>query len=224
MAKQLQEITKLRAEIDRLGDEIEWISNSPVPPDEIKARASQYLRELSQQYEAGLGLMRLANPQAGITEVRNMLVHEANVFVPGGADHSVKIAAGSIGDARSEQQVTIPGMPPTRLTVNSDGIAPIIAWYMGEAMEQRMHAEIDRLNYRAGPPLSERPALLAGLKVDLRKLEEKEEGLICCAEDEGIIIPRRVDADPAVVLGYDHKGEMAEDRLRVSRPVIGIIG
>jgi hypothetical protein len=99
----------------------------------------------------------------------------------------------------------------------------MLAWVMGDALVQRMHAEIDRLDYRPGPPLAERPARLAELKAALRKIEQQEEELICRAEDTGVIIPRRHDADPGVVLGFDPKGQMAEDRTRVSRPIIGIV-
>lgn len=194
MTKQLQEVTKLRPEIDRLRDEIEWVSTALVPPDELKTRATKHCQAMAQEFDAPRRLMSLAHPQAGGAEMQAMFRASSTVFVEG-----VSVAS-----------------------VNINEIGPMLAWSLGDTLEQRMHDEIDRLDYRPGPPMAERPARLDELKVALRKLEQQEEILICGAEDAGIIIPRRPDADPAVILSYDPKGQMAEDRTRVSGTVITV--
>jgi hypothetical protein len=192
MTKQYQEVSKLRIEIDRLRDEIEWVSTGFVPPGELKARATKHCQAMAQEFDAARRLMSLAHPQAGGAEMQAMFRASSNVFV-GGASVA---------------------------PVNIDEIGPMLAWSMGDALEQRMHAEIDRLDYCPGPPMAERPARLADLKAALRKLEQQEEKAICGAEVDGIIIPRRPDADPAVILSYDPKGKMAEDRMQVNRPTV----
>lgn len=195
MTKQYQEVSKLRTEIDRLRDEIEWVSTGFVPPEELKARATKHCQAMAQEFDAARRLMSLSYPQAGSAEMQAMFRASPSVFV-GGA---------------------------SVVSVNIDEIGPMLAWSMGDTLTQRMHAEIDRLDYRPGPPMAERPALLAGLKAELRKLEQQEEKAICGAEGDGIIIPRRPDADPAVILNYDPKGQMAEDRMRVNRPTVTVV-
>lgn len=194
MTKQYQEVSKLRIEIDRLRDEIEWVSTGLVPPEELKARATKHCQAMVQSFDAPRRLMSLAHPQAGGAEIQTMFRASSNVIVGG-----VSVAS-----------------------VNIDGIGPMLAWSMGDALEQRMCAEIDRLDYRPGPPMAERPARLAELKDALRKLEQQEEKVICGAQVDGIIISRRPDADPAVILNYDPKGQMAEDRMRVNRPTMTV--
>lgn len=197
MSKQSQEVAKLRIEIDRLREEIEWTSTALVPPDELKARATKHCQAMVQKFDAARRLMSLAHPSAGGAEMQAMFRLHSRVLV---------------GGIRDEQ--------PIVSAVNIDGAGPMLAWVMGDTLTQRMHAEIDCLDYRPGPPLAERAARLAELKAALRKFEQQEEELICRAEDTGVIIPRRLDADPEVILDYDTKGQMNEDRTRVNRPAV----
>lgn len=209
MTKQFQEVAKLRIEIDRLRDEIEWVSTAFVPPDELKARATKHCQAMAQEFDAASRLMSLAHPHAGSAEMQAMFKLHSSVFIGGG---------------RVEQQGDNTAfVAPTVSSANIDGAGQMLAWLMGDALAQRMCAEIDRLDYRPGPPMVERPARLAEMNAALRKLEQQEEALICGAEDTGIIIPRRLDADPAVILGYDPKGQMAEDRTRVNNPTVTVV-
>jgi hypothetical protein len=61
--------------------------------------------------------------------------------------------------------------------------------------------------------MNERPALLAQLKTTLRTLEQQEEAIICRAEELGDYIPRRDNADPAVVLAYDPEGKTNDPKI-----------
>ncbi|MDO9010779.1 MAG: hypothetical protein Q7U78_03070 [Gallionella sp.] len=188
MTKQYQEVSKLRVEIDHLRDEIEWVTTGFVPPDELKARATKHCQAMAQEFNAARRLMSLAHPQSGGEEMKAMFRASSNVFVGG-----IPMAC-----------------------VNIDEIGPMLAWSLGDALSQRMCAEIDCLDYRPGPPTAERPARLIDLKAALKKLEQQEEKVICDAEKGGIIIPRRHDANPAVILNYDPDSKMSEDRRRIS--------
>lgn len=176
MTKSTQDIAKLRAEIERCREEIDWLKEAPVTKDELKSRAREYYQVLADRFDAPRRLGQLANPAAGIVEVDAMFRISAKVFIHGQLD------------------VT---------SADSNDAGPMLAWVMGETLVQRMHAEIDRLDYRPGPPMAERPARLAALKATLRALEQQEEALILRTEETSVYIPRRTDADPAVILAYD---------------------
>ena len=76
---------------------------------------------------------------------------------------------------------------------------------MPEAIEEMLTKKIDEhLNEHAPRlPSAERPARLEQIQRDIRELELEEEAVIRAAEDDGIEILRRADADPLVVLGLD---------------------
>lgn len=210
MIKQFQEVAKLRIEIDRLRDEIEWVNTAFVPPDELKARATKHCQAMTQEFDATRRLMSLAHPHAGGVEMQAMFKLHSSVFIGGGRVEQH-------GDNKTAL------VAPTVSGATIDGAGQMLAWLMGEALAQRMCEEIDRLDYRPGPPMAERPARLSEMKAALQKLEQQEEALICGAEDAGIIIPRRLDADPAVILGYDPKGQMAEDRTRINNQIVAVV-
>lgn len=186
MTKSTQDIVKLRAEIERCREEIDWLKEAQIPKDELKSRAEENCQALAEQFDAARHLGVLANPNAGFMEVQAMFRTTARVFVLGQLD------------------VT---------SADSNDVGPMLAWAMGEALVQRMHAKIDRLDYRPGPPMAERPARLAELKMTMRTLEQQEEALICRGEETGVYIPRRADADPEVILAYDPNGKTTDPQM-----------
>lgn len=181
-----QDISKLRAEIEQCHDEINWLNVAQVPQDELKERVTNACRELAERFDAPRHLGMLANPGAGLVESMAMFRTSARVVI-----HS-----------RPNESSVAPA--------NSDDVGPMIAWIMGNALVQRMHAEIDSLDYRPGPPTLERPARHAELKTMLRTLEQQEETIICQSEQAGVFMPRRPDADPAVILAYDPDGKTTD--------------
>lgn len=192
-----QEVEKIRAEIERARDEIGWLNDAPIPHDELKIRATEGCQAMAAKFEAQRYLGSLASPGGGPMNVLHMFSTSASVAVRGGLD-----------------------VQP----VNIDGIGPMLAWAMGDSLVQHLHAKIDRLDYRPGPPLTERPARLAALKAELRTLEQREEALICQAEQSGVVIPRRPDADPTVILGFNPDGEMSGAAgPRAWRPPAGVL-
>lgn len=175
-----EEAEKIRIQIQNVGDEIAWLASAPVPKEELKVRATEACRALAATF------LEDGNPMRRLAlpkpdSLLSLLKINASTFHRGEVVSTTAVEVG-----------------------------PIIAWCLGDILTQRMHAEIDSLDYQAGPPMADRPARLAKLKADLRRLEGQEEALICKAEAEGISIQRRSDADPAVVLNYDPDGEMAE--------------
>jgi hypothetical protein len=186
MTKQFQEVSRLRHEIDRCREEIEWMASAPIPPDELKARVAEQCQTLAARFDGSRHLAALAYPNGGVNELREMLTGSTRVNVGG--------------------QVIVP--------VDTE-FGPLLAWLMGDVMVSRLHAEIDGMDYRPGPPMEERPARIVALKDEMLKLEQREEAIICQAEGMGVFIPRRPDADPAVVLAYDPTAQMAECRTRV---------
>lgn len=171
-------ISAIRAEIDSVTAEVEWVQDSMLPPDEVKARVSASCKVLSQAH--GLSLARLANPDAGMPELAEMLTALGNTQVFGG------------GEGR-HVSVSVP-------------LGGILAALLGDALVKKLHEGIDSLDYCPGPTSGDRPMALKGLRETLRGLEIREEAMICEAEEIGMFIPRRAEADPAIILGYTADG------------------
>lgn len=79
----------------------------------------------------------------------------------------------------------------------------LACWLQPEAVEQKLEGALGKFLEVYGPGLSpeERASKLATLRPHLRQLEKQEERLIGEAREAGVKIPRRADADPAIVLG-----------------------
>lgn len=172
-------VNAIRAEIASVSAEIEWVQDSMLPPDEIKAGVSASCKALSQAHDFPLG--RLASPGAGMLELAEMLTAQATAlnFGAGEGRHtSVSVALGGI-----------------------------LAALFGDDLVKRLHKKVDDLDYVPGPPSRDRPEALKKLRATLHGLEAREEAMICQAEEIGLLIPRRSDADPAVILGYDPNGQ-----------------
>jgi len=94
---------------------------------------------------------------------------------------------------------------------------------MGDEFAKALSKKIDGLKYSPGPATQERPELLKNLRARLRELERREEALIVQAEADGVVIARRADADPAVVLSFDPGGEMPQLELARRFPRAAVI-
>lgn len=76
-----------------------------------------------------------------------------------------------------------------------------------DQVKAKLLAALDAHDYEAGLPQSERPKRLRDLKIQLFELECREEALIEDAEERGMQIMRRADADPVAVLDYNPDGD-----------------
>lgn len=183
-----QGVESVRDEIAMLLEELRWLDTALVPPDELKARITEAVA--AEQRSAGTNgtLRSLATPTKD------------------------KFHTGTFGSMFAvETKATYLGTGPAIMPVKVE-IASVLAWLLGDELTKNLHAKVDALQYTPGPPMAERPKCRAELLAALRLLEEKEEALICTGEEAGLLIARRSDADPAVVLGYDPKGSMTEVR------------
>lgn len=170
-------VSAIRVEIDSVAAEIEWVQDSMLPPDEIKAGVTASCKALAQAHD--FPLARLANPEAGMRDLVEMLTVQGATQVFGEGRHiSVSVPLGGV-----------------------------LMALLGDEVVKKLHKRIDELSYTPGPPSRERPEALKKLRAALRDLEVREEAMICQAEEIGLLIPRRAEADPAVILGYDPNGQ-----------------
>lgn len=172
-------VSAIRVEIDSVTAEIEWVQDSMLPPDEIKAGVLASCKALSQSHD--FPLARLANPAAGMIDLVELLTVQATTRVFGE------------GEGR-HISVSVP-------------LGGVLMALLGDEVVKKLHKKIDELDYVPGPPSRERPEALKKLRCALRALEVREEVMICQAEEIGLLIPRRAEADPAVILGYDPNGQ-----------------
>jgi hypothetical protein len=87
-------------------------------------------------------------------------------------------------------------------TLSSAEVFGFLAWTDPDDLIERLEREIDTMP-RAALELSpaEKAKRAAELRMEIENLERREEAIICRAADEGQIIARRINADPAAILG-----------------------
>mgnify|MGYP001103303825 CR=1 FL=1 len=79
-----------------------------------------------------------------------------------------------------------------------------------DALKTRL-AELARgIDYDEGPPLEDRPEIKARLVAEIERLEVVEELAVRSAEDAGLDVIRRGDADPRIVLAWQDELEARE--------------
>ncbi|TWI58289.1 hypothetical protein IQ16_08195 [Bradyrhizobium huanghuaihaiense] len=81
-------------------------------------------------------------------------------------------------------------------------IGAALSWLDPAALEKRLHEEIDKLPQPAlTMSADDRAAKLLELEAELLAREQEEEALIELAQEQGLALTRRLDADPRAVLG-----------------------
>lgn len=104
-------------------------------------------------------------------------------------------------------------------------VSEFMCFAMGDALVEKICAAVEANGVACGPALADRRTSLEKLKKELFDLECREEDLICQAEQIGLDIARREDADPMAVLGYDPNGSMSLLRVGyVGGNSVGIAG
>lgn len=200
MANPISQVERLRQDIERVREEIEWVEKAPLPKDDWKRKVSQWIQA-----------------SAGDASIQSTALRGLRSGKPDGGFVSENLLA-----AKSRTRA-VSGDAPLVLPVDVR-MAPMLCWLLGDEMERRLHAMIDADEYVPGLPLAERPARLMELREELRGLEAEEEAVITAAEDEHVFIGRRADADPAVVLGYVADGDMLVPELqgRIGAPAVPV--
>lgn len=176
------EVERLRAEIETVTDELAWAENSALPKAEAKRRATEAFA--SQKGQFRLPVWQFAEPSPDGGTLREMMVAHGVLQI-------IRASPAQGGDEGSMLGGTV-----------SVNLTELMLGLFGDELLAKVVKQIDGLDYTAGPPSKDRPAMAKKLKGTLRELGMREESLICEAEERGIFIPRRADADPAIVLGY----------------------
>lgn len=165
-----RDLTDLRQRVQETKDEIEWIGSAPPLKDEAIKRVDAAVDCAASKFDFS-GSARDLLDGNGIGDLLKV-TSNAQVVVDDG-----------FGVAKVSQD-----------------LGPMLAWLLTDALKMRLCTAIEELNYEAGPPADERPALLAGARERLHSLEAEEENLISDAENAGMDVQRRADADPAIIL------------------------
>jgi hypothetical protein len=124
------------------------------------------------------------------------------------ANFRPEYAVSPLRDVRPRFDEVELGLLPVRGSNTGESIAsadagPLVCWLMGDAIKAKLAETIANADLPEGPPSAERPALRRKLEAELRELELREEALIVDAEAAGFSIPRRPDADAAVILSLE---------------------
>lgn len=169
----LDEIESKRLAIGNIKAEIDWLVDSPIPPDDLRKRVKAHVDMQAGAYLAAAPLMSIPAPGSGVEAVRNFLNYGVS-----------------------------------ELAYGRPMVSEFMCFCLGDALVEKICAAAEANGVACGPALADRRESLEKLKKELFDLECREEDLICQAEEIGLDIARRKDADPMAVLGYDPKGSM----------------
>ena len=164
-------LDKLRESISDLKEERDWIVNSLLPKDEALNKIDRYVDNRASTFN--LVPERILGS--------NTKMNELEIFKQYGFLHTT-VQDGSVA-GHSEADT-----------------GGILCYFFGDQVKEKLHKGINETDYTAGPPASERPAMIKEIDIKLWKLEEEEEKLIVSAEEVNYDIPRRLDINPAVIL------------------------
>lgn len=172
-------LNTLRKRIAELTEEIEWLGSAPLPRNEVVARLDRYIDSLAGRWSPKFDVF---GPDADPREV-GLFTFKARL------------------DGRVESGVVI----------GSSGVdlAPALAALMPDTLKAFLRTYVEQADYEPGPPAAERPDIVRKLKAERLQLEIEEEQSIVLAEEAGMMIWRRDDCDPAVVLGWKDEQEAA---------------
>lgn len=109
--------------------------------------------------------------------------------------------------ARGERAVEEWSRPSAKISLLDNISGGLKSEYITQALANEigkgLKAQAEKLNHEPGPSSAERPALIEAVNAQLKKLAIEEEQLIMGAQDQGFMIKRRADFDPAVVLEFE---------------------
>ncbi|NEX15783.1 MAG: hypothetical protein C1943_03860 [Halochromatium sp.] len=163
-------VAGLRTKIETIKSKLVDLDEAGVPPDEYLARIAQWIDKQAQSFETDL-------------EYRFS---------------SLRTAAPQ-GDFVSAFRLRVRGSNDNESIAAADA-SGMICWLMRDEIKAKLAPLIEGVEYQDGPASADRPRLREKLNAQLDTLELQEEALICEAEPAGIIIPRRIDARPEIIL------------------------
>ena len=172
-------VDQLRVEILALREERDWLKSGPLPPMEVVDLINSYVDDQADQFDiqAKIGGATLAGRD--LRESLSALFATGGQLTNGYATNG--IATGF---------------------VDSD-IGPLLCHFFSDTIKATLAADIEGMDYQAGPPQAERRDLIETLTAKIYDLEVQEETLIEAAEESGITILRRIDCSAAIVLSFE---------------------
>ncbi|MBU2571183.1 MAG: hypothetical protein KJ725_14390 [Gammaproteobacteria bacterium] len=184
---QRQKLESIRAKIGTVKDELDWVERSPMTIEDAKANADQWIDEQVNRFDP-------------VERVRTFFFRNG---LSGEKLFDLK-AAPHLHDL---QLVTVHNgygtLPPLRV----DATGLMLALFP-DIVRQTLHRLLDAAyeSIEPGPPLSERPKMIADLEKKLYQLEAEEESVIASAEDAGLDgFYRRANINPAIVLEIENE-------------------
>jgi hypothetical protein len=185
-----KKVDESRVEIERIREQIEWVKTSPLPKSDLKPIVAEMVKaQLSTADYLNAEFRGLADP-----DIKERAQAWRQLFTARSAVHV----------AGADPTIPVP-------------LANLLCWLAGDDLVRWMDAKVEAMEYVPGPAMAERRQLLSDLRKELEKLEREEERLITEAEAAGVFIPRRFDATPEIVLGFNPDGAMYEPGLPRAR-------
>lgn len=118
------------------------------------------------------------------------------------AGHRGQLIHGDIDGVLIASSVNVINAPGgTGSGVGTLDVGPMLCWLLPDHVKARLATAVDALDFESGPPLDQRPGLSADAQQRKHAMEVEEECMTCEGEEAGLDVPRRADADPAVILG-----------------------
>jgi len=172
----LNHLTDLRAEIERINDELHWLEHAPLVLEDAQAAIERFIGAHTQP-----------------TESVRQFFYPKGLNGPGPLEANVEL-----------NRYTTMRAGDTLITNGTASLADVLVPLFGPSTIQRMLFDmVTRIadSIESGPPLAERPALKADLEKRKYALEVEEEQLIYSAEELGMDgFYRRHDCNPEIVL------------------------
>lgn len=167
------QVERIREQISEAKAQLELVDEGGLPRGEFFSNVERWVDDMARKFEADAGYRLSA----------------LRLPVPRAAD----VALGEL--------VVRGGQTPAAVAIADS--APLLCWLLPDLLKQRAKEMIQGIDYVEGPPSADRPRLRRELQHRLDSLEMAEERTICEAEASGVVIPRRVDIRPSIVLSLD---------------------
>lgn len=130
--------------------------------------------------------------------IHELIDGEAARFNPDYRLSDLLSAAGGSSDLLS---VGVTAWPDQSGTAHGNAeIGPLMAWLFGDEVKARLEQHLKQSGYEAGLTPKARAEKVGKLRDEIRALEIEEEALVVEAEEAGLEVYRRPDADPLIVL------------------------
>lgn len=216
-------LAEVREQIASAKSRLANIDDEGIPKAEWITRAHQFIDHAADQFArqavyefASLRQTRIAKRPRLIADVVTIPFGGSPPEMPPRADKNFSIPANALpkpgqghtafyskDEPKTESaSVTAPKTP--FMPVAGADTLNVLAWLNRDALKAAIAREIEASGYPEGPPLAERPGIIADLEAEIHRLEITEETLCRAIEAEtGALEHRRRSARPEIVLAWD---------------------